>query len=412
MPHGQFPGCARTLPKAPQGPCRSVDRIDCARPAFTGCSAMRLSIPPLLPPYGLLVLVLAYAFGSLWLGLARLDDIARMAVSTTKSGATLDDLQALREAVNDIEAAGPASVRARSTRLRQVSSGVASRVPALLAALRDKMRDDATELALLEELVPMIAERTTLAASSIERTRSATDPVKRRPDRSVGQGEFPSAYSRSSHRSGRASWRSSIRAARREGSSHRRGAPGPVHDGGRDDAARRCALPCAAAPEVVHRGDPEPAGTRWRSRRQRTLATAKDAGVGTLLRDALLRLQFVATDARADWTRTGTALPSGGRRARAGGARRCLRRRSAAARTEEPRGSDGNPCAGVFARRWPGDRGAARSAGKDAGSADRVSHFPIGGMGARSDRAAETRRRCHPGALPLPKIASSSAFTP
>ncbi len=137
---------------------------------------MRLPIPPLLPPYGVLFLVVAYAFGSLWLGLERLDAITRLGDSTTRNRATLDDLHALQSAVDAVELAGPVVTPASAEALSETSDLGRRRIPALLSALRDKLRDDASELALVEELVPLIAERTTYAASSIERKRTASDP--------------------------------------------------------------------------------------------------------------------------------------------------------------------------------------------------------------------------------------------
>jgi hypothetical protein len=67
---------------------------------------MRFRIPPFFPPYAVLVLVITYAIGSLWLGLSRLDAITERTDATARNGATVHDLQALLAAVNDIETAG------------------------------------------------------------------------------------------------------------------------------------------------------------------------------------------------------------------------------------------------------------------------------------------------------------------
>ncbi len=259
---------------------------------------MRLSIPPLFLPYGLLVLVIAYAFGSLWLGLARLDDLARLTISTTHSGTTLDDLQALRDAVSDIEAAGPAAAASVDAPAASLERG-RSRAPALLAALRDRMRDDPTELGLLEELVPMIAERTALAASSIEGTLSANDPVADIPvDRSAKANSNEIFTIIATLRSRELHELDQVRESRRRA----------VGDARRDLfmmagvtlllagalflALRRLRSFIVVIPPSEVRTAPVTASD--------ASSTARDAGVGTLLHDALLRLPFVATEAPAD----------------------------------------------------------------------------------------------------------------
>lgn len=146
---------------------------------------MRLSIPPLLPPYGVLVLVVAYAIGALWLGLTRLDAIAQLTDAMTRSRATIDDLRAFESAVNEIDAIGPVGAPMSADALAASFERERRRIPVLLSAVRDKVRDDPAELALIEELVPLIAERTMLAASSIERKRSVADAANEGPgDRS------------------------------------------------------------------------------------------------------------------------------------------------------------------------------------------------------------------------------------
>jgi CHASE3 domain sensor protein len=137
---------------------------------------MRLNIPPFLPPYVVLFLVVAYAIGSLWLGLARLADITRLTDSMTKSRATIEDVQALQAALSEIEAVGSVGVPASADSLAEAFERGRGRVPPFLFALRDKVRDDPSELALVEELVPLIAERMTLAAASIEQRRGGSAP--------------------------------------------------------------------------------------------------------------------------------------------------------------------------------------------------------------------------------------------
>jgi CHASE3 domain sensor protein len=133
---------------------------------------MRLRIPPFLPPYAVLFLVIAYAVGSLWLGLARLDALTRVTETTARNAAAMHDLGALLNAVNDIETAERGfALTADDAYLEPFERG-RRRVPVLLSALRDKMRDDASELALIEELVPLIAERSMITAAGIERKRN------------------------------------------------------------------------------------------------------------------------------------------------------------------------------------------------------------------------------------------------
>ena len=136
---------------------------------------MRFRIPPLLPPYAVLVLVTAYAAGSLWLGLARLDAITRLSDASAQNAATVHELQGLVASVNEIELGERGfTLTADEYYLEPFERG-RRRIPALLATLRDKVRDDSAELALVEDLVPLIAERSTLSAASIERKRSAPD---------------------------------------------------------------------------------------------------------------------------------------------------------------------------------------------------------------------------------------------
>ena len=132
-------------------------------------------IPPLLPPYLVLFLVIAYAVAALWLGLTRLDGIARLTESTTQNAMATRDLEALLNAVNDIETAGRGfALTADESYVEPFERG-RRQVPVLLSALRDKLRDDPSDLALIEALVPLIAERTTISATGIEKKRGAPD---------------------------------------------------------------------------------------------------------------------------------------------------------------------------------------------------------------------------------------------
>jgi len=136
---------------------------------------MRIRIPPLLPPYIVLALVITYAVGSLWLGLARIDAITQLTEAAAENAATAKDLNDLLAAVNDIENAGRGyALTADESYLEPFERG-RRRVPALLSELRDKMRDDKVELALIEDLVSLIAERTTITVTGIERKRNAPD---------------------------------------------------------------------------------------------------------------------------------------------------------------------------------------------------------------------------------------------
>ena len=136
---------------------------------------MRFHIPPFLPPYAVLLLVVTYAFGALWLGLERVEAITRLADAGSQNAETAKDLKDLRAAVSDIETSG------RGYALTADDSYLASfelaqrRIPVLLSGLRDKMRDDKVELGLIEDLVALISERTTITVAGIERKRGAPD---------------------------------------------------------------------------------------------------------------------------------------------------------------------------------------------------------------------------------------------
>ena len=136
---------------------------------------MRFRIPPFFPPYAVLVLVITYAIGSLWLGLSRLGVITELTAANARNRATLHNLQALSAAVIDIEMAGRGfALTADESYLEPLERG-RRQIPLLLSDLRDRMRDDTVELGLVEEVVSMIAVRTTITLADIERKRAAPD---------------------------------------------------------------------------------------------------------------------------------------------------------------------------------------------------------------------------------------------
>ena len=136
---------------------------------------MHFRIPPFFPPYAVLVLVIAYAIGSLWLGLSRLDAIAELTAANARNRATMHDIQALSAAVADIETAGHGfALTVDESYLEPLERG-RRQIPILLSALRDRMRDDTVELGLIQELVPLVAERTTRTLAGIERKRITPD---------------------------------------------------------------------------------------------------------------------------------------------------------------------------------------------------------------------------------------------
>jgi CHASE3 domain sensor protein len=147
-------------------------------PAWFGpalVAAMRPRIPPLLPTYFLLVLVVVFAVGSLWIGLERLDAIERIADSRADSALTGQDLQSLRSMVADIVNSAQAYVRTGDNASVDVFERARRGLSAQLTSLRNRMRDSPQELAELERLVPLVARTTELAGASIDRARSAAD---------------------------------------------------------------------------------------------------------------------------------------------------------------------------------------------------------------------------------------------
>jgi CHASE3 domain sensor protein len=135
----------------------------------------RFRIPPFLPAYAILTLALAYAAITFSLGTARLDAIVQFTQLANRNAATLYDLGALRSAVNDIETGGRGfALTADNSYLEPFERG-RRQAPEFLDSLRDKMRDEPDELALIEKLVPLLAERTLISASGIEQKRSSPE---------------------------------------------------------------------------------------------------------------------------------------------------------------------------------------------------------------------------------------------
>ncbi len=131
--------------------------------------------PPFVPTYLLLLLVIGFAIASAWLGLSRLDSIERLDESSARAAVTVHDLQALQNAVVDIETSGRGFALTGNAADLEFYERARRDVPVLLTNLRDHVRDDPDQLALVESLVPLIAKRTDLSAAVIEQKRSAPD---------------------------------------------------------------------------------------------------------------------------------------------------------------------------------------------------------------------------------------------
>lgn len=136
---------------------------------------MRFRIPPFLPPYTILLLVVTYAVCALWLGLARVEAITRLSDASSQNTETVTDLKNLLAAITDIETAGRGYALTADDSYLEPFDRARRRVPDLLSGLRDKMRDDKVELGLIEDLVSLIAERTTITVTGVERKRAAPD---------------------------------------------------------------------------------------------------------------------------------------------------------------------------------------------------------------------------------------------
>lgn len=134
---------------------------------------MRLRLPRVLPTYLLLALVIVFAIVSAWLGLTRLDAIIGLEQASTRSAETAHTLQELRNAALDIDIAGRGYALSGDGDDLVLYERARRDVPQLLAQLRDRVRNDPDELALVESLVPLIARVTALSRAAIEQRRGA-----------------------------------------------------------------------------------------------------------------------------------------------------------------------------------------------------------------------------------------------
>ena len=175
-----------------------------------------------------------------------------------------------------------------------------------------------------------------------------------------------------------------------------------VHHGGRDIAAGHVALPRGAPAEVVPAGHP---GRQRRSSEVRSpwprkqSPDAKDAAVGTLLRDALLRARLAVAEAPADSSRRerlGSLVAAMEQALSAhAGAYAGDRAQPERARC---RPGDGAPGARLLAPGRTDGKGDDRSIGDDDRCPQGVSRLPLGRVGAGSDHSAQANRRRHVGA--------------
>ena len=138
---------------------------------------MRSRIPPLLPTYFLLVLVILFAAGSLWVALDRLDAIERLADSRAESAMSVQDLQSLRTLVAEVVSSTQAYLHTGDSANLDVFERARRGVPAQLTSVRDRIRDSPEELALVERLVPLIARTIALAGASIDRARTSPEAM-------------------------------------------------------------------------------------------------------------------------------------------------------------------------------------------------------------------------------------------
>ncbi len=108
-------------------------------------------------------------------GRRRLDGIRQLTEAAAQNAETANNLNGLVAAINDMETAGRGFVITGDESFVEQFERGRRRAPALLSSLRDKMRDDPAELSLIEELVSLISERTTIIVAGIEKRRSAPD---------------------------------------------------------------------------------------------------------------------------------------------------------------------------------------------------------------------------------------------
>ena len=130
---------------------------------------------PILPTYLLLVLVVAFAVASAWLGLGRLNTIQTFSESGARSAVTLNDLRALQNALVDVETSVRGFLLTGDTSDLETYERARRAIPPLLSSLRDAMRDEPAELALVENLVPLAARRIEILAAAIQARRASPD---------------------------------------------------------------------------------------------------------------------------------------------------------------------------------------------------------------------------------------------
>ncbi len=130
---------------------------------------------PALPTYLLLLLVMAIAVASAWLGLERLDAVERHDESGALSAATIHELKALQNTIIDVETSARGFLLTGDAADLDLYERARGGIPPGLSALRENMRGDPDGLALVEKLVPLVATRTDLAAAAIEEKRAAPD---------------------------------------------------------------------------------------------------------------------------------------------------------------------------------------------------------------------------------------------
>ncbi len=154
----------------------SKAETDYARASSPGTHAMRRRLSlPLLPTYVLLLLVIAFAAAAAWIGIARLDTIEQLGQSSARSAVTVNDLRALQNALVDVETSVRGFVLTGDTAELETYERARQTIPALMSQLRDTIRDDPAELALVEKLVPLAARRLEISASAVEERRASQD---------------------------------------------------------------------------------------------------------------------------------------------------------------------------------------------------------------------------------------------
>jgi CHASE3 domain sensor protein len=97
---------------------------------------MRFRIPPFLPPYAVLLLVVTYAVAALWLGLARVDAITRVSDAASQNYETAKDLKDLMAAVADMETAGRGYVLTADESYLEPFTRASGRVTLLICGTR------------------------------------------------------------------------------------------------------------------------------------------------------------------------------------------------------------------------------------------------------------------------------------